>query len=303
MSRIALRNYLFRIFFFILFVVFLSACEDVVRVDLAPSRPQLVVDAFIANQNAPQTIRLTSTTPYFNTATPLVQGAEVVVENLTQNRRFIFTPTGQNGEYCWQPIGNERLGNIGDNFRLIVSYQGITYTATSPLNRTTTVDSITYEFRERANIGNDKEGYYAQFYGSDLPGQDDFYWIRAYKNGKPITKPTLINYAFNAVRGGAGAGADGFVFIPPIRNRITDSQDPYQVGDEVRVEIWSINRATYLFLEQAENQINNSGLFARPLENTRTNIISPPNAPLPALGWFCVSEKSTFTEKIQAKRR
>lgn len=283
--------------------VFLSACEDLVSVELSPSRPQLVIDAFIANQNTPQIIRLTTTVPYFNTSTTPVRGAEVFVENLTRNRRFVFTDTGQNGEYRWQPVGNEQLGNIGDNFRLTVVYQGKTYTAVSPLNRTTKVDSITYEFRERPNFGDSKEGYYAQFYGSDLPGQDDFYWIRAYKNGKPIVKPNLINYAFNAVRGGSGAGSDGFVFIPPIRNRITDPQDPYQAGDEVRVEIWSVNRATYLFLEQAENQINNSGLFARPLENTRTNIISPPDGSLPALGWFCVSQVSSFTEKIVPKKR
>lgn len=303
MPKVALRNYMFRIFFLLLSATFLSACEDVVSVNLEPSRPQLVIDAFIANRNTPQTIRLTSTTSYFNTTTLPVQGAEVIVENLTQNRRFVFTDTQQNGEYRWQPVGNERLGSIGDNFRLTVTYQGNTYTASSPLNRTTTVDSITYEFRERPNIGDDKEGYYAQFYGSDLPGQDDFYWIRAYKNGKLLIKPTLINYAFNAVRGGSGAGSDGFVFIPPIRNRITDSQDPYQVGDEVRVEIWSINRPTHLFLEQAENQINNSGLFARPLENTRTNIVSPAGVSLPALGWFCVSETSVFVQKIEEKKR
>lgn len=303
MPKVALRSQEFRILFFLLVAAFLSACEDVVSVDLAPSRPQLVIDAFIANRNAPQTIRLTSTTSYFNTTTPPVQGAEVIIENLTQNRRFVFTDTRQNGEYRWQPAGSERLGSIGDNFRLTVIYQGNTYTASSSLNRTTTVDSIAYEFRERPNIGDDKEGYYAQFYGSDLPGQDDFYWIRAYKNGQLITKPTLINYAFNAVRGGSGAGSDGFVFIPPIRSRITDSQDPYQVGDEVRVEIWSINRPTHLFLEQSESQINNSGLFARPLENIRTNIVSPANIPLPALGWFCISEMSVFTQKIEPKRR
>ncbi|MCS6967686.1 MAG: DUF4249 domain-containing protein [Cytophagales bacterium] len=283
--------------------ILITSCEDVVNVNLAPSRPQLVIDAFIANQNAPQTIRLTTTVPYFNTTPPGVQGADVIVENLTQNRRFVFVDTRQNGEYRWQPAGNEKLGNIGDDFRLTVRHQGFTYTAACRLNRTTKIDSIVYEFRQRPNFGDNKEGYYAQFYGTDLPGQDDFYWIRAYKNGRLITKPNLINYAFNAVRGGSGAGSDGFVFIPPIRTRITDPQDPYQEGDEVRVEIWSIDKPTYLFLEQAENQINNGGLFARPLENTRTNILSPANAPLPALGWFCVSEVSAAVEKIQPKKR
>ncbi|MCU0450883.1 MAG: DUF4249 domain-containing protein [Bernardetiaceae bacterium] len=39
----------------------LWACEDVVELDLAEGRPQLVVDGFIDNRALPQTIRLTLT--------------------------------------------------------------------------------------------------------------------------------------------------------------------------------------------------------------------------------------------------
>jgi hypothetical protein len=87
-------------------------------------------------------------------------------------------------------------------------------------------------------------------------------------------------------------------FIPPIRSRVTDDNDPYQVGDSLRVEIWSINEETFEFLRQVESQMLNGGLFARIPENVRTNI-TPQSPNTQALGWFCVSEISRRGLKIK----
>nr|MCU0449244.1 DUF4249 domain-containing protein [Bernardetiaceae bacterium] len=162
------------------------------------------------------------------------------------------------------------------------------FTANTRLARTTTIDSITYEL-EQDEIGQE-DGYYAEAWATDLTGQRDFYWMRAYKNNRYLDKPNLINYVVDGIRNynPAFQTSDGFAFIPPVRDRITDPEAPYQVGDSVRVELRSINQDTFEFLRQTETQMTNSGLFARPPENVRTNIVSP-NRNNAALGWFCVS--------------
>ncbi len=268
---------------------FLSSCEDVIKVNLNESKEILTIDAFINQQAEKQVIRLSLTAPYFqNEATPPVRGAEVLVKNQTLGVDFKFVDKG-NGNYEYE--AKSPIGRIGDEYLLTVNYKGNVYTSRCVSNRTTVIDSIVYEYDEKANNPNSKAGYYASFYGVDAKGKQDFYWIRSYKNNIFVSNPFNINYAADATRNSTPGllGSDGLLFIPPIRNRITDDNDPFQKGDSLRVEIWSINEETFEFLRQVEAQMLNGGLFARIPENVRTNISaqSPTNK---ALGWFCVSE-------------
>jgi hypothetical protein len=278
-----------KIFLWLPVLAGLLACEDVVQVDLVAGQSQLVVDGFVNNNPTPQTIRLTLSAPYFlNAPAPTVAGAEVTVTNLTTGRAFAFTDRGQ-GNYEWAPRTQETLGVIGDQFALSVRYQGQEFTASSRLYRTTPIDSITYEL-EQDQLGQE-DGYYAQFWGTDQAGARDFYWIKTYKNDRYQDKPQLLSVAADATGNfnPAFQTSDGFPFIPPIRD-VTDSEAPYQLGDSLRVEVWSIDVETFLFFQQAQAQMTNSGLFARPPENVRTNLRNRNAAsPTRALGWFCVS--------------
>ncbi len=267
----------------------ISACEDVIQVNVTPATEQLAVDAFINNNSTRQTIRLNQTVPYFFEGdAPTVGGAKVTLKNRTTGREFVFEDTKAGGIYAWQPVGKESIGTTGNAFLLTVQYQNVTFTAESSLNRTTKVDSITYGFREKG-FGEAKEGYYAEFYGRDLPGQKDFYWIRSYRNSRYQSR--ILTYATNGIGGtDNNNGSDGFPFIPPIRGGINFDRDPYQLGDTIRVEIWSINQETLDFFIQAESQINNGGLFARPPENVRSNLKNTnPTSKIKATGWFNTS--------------
>ena len=50
----------------------------------------------------------------------------------------------------------------------------------------------------------------------------------------------------------------------PIRASITNGDDPFEIGDISSVELLSMNRDAYEFLEQVTIQANNGGLFATP---------------------------------------
>jgi len=290
------------IIYLFFFLPLLWACEDVIKVDLNKSQEILTVDAVINQEPEKQTIRLALTAPYFqNEVTPPVRGATVTVTNLTANRVFSFADRG-NGNYEYAPTDKTPLGKVGDAYQLAIRYSGGEYISRFTSNRTTQVDSIVYEFIERdGNNPNEKTGYYAEFYGVDIKGKADFYWIKSFKNDVYNSNPQRVNYAADGTRNSTPGltGSDGLPFIPPIRDRVTDGLNPFQVGDSVRVEIWSINEDTFEFLKQVESQMNNGGLFARIPENVRTNISSQV-ASNKALGWFCVSEISRRGLKIKA---
>jgi hypothetical protein len=153
------------------------------------------------------------------------------------------------------------------------------------------VDSISSNYRPQNSFT--QEGYYCKFWAFDLPGPEpDYYWIKAFKNGEMFNKGNQLNLAFD---GAYSAGADGFIFIPPISEGITPFGERYSYGDICRVEVHSISRETYYFLIQVISQTTNSGMFATTPENVRTNINTPEDA-IKGIGWFNMASVG-FLEK------
>ncbi len=297
------------IYISIAFALFSTACEDPFDIDIEKGKSQLVVDAFINNDAAIKEIILTETVDFFDAnQPPAVRNAEVAIFNLNTGLVFNFTENQvKPGHYQWSdttlPIQN-RFGEVGDTLNLAIVNGADTFISTSILKRSTAVDSVIFVF-EDDNTFTD-EGYYAELKASDLPGTGDIYWIRSWVNGIYLSKAAEINVAYDASFT-PGASSDGIPFILPIRtgiNPINDDEDeersdpnqyvpetPYEIGDSVYVEIWSINESTLFFLQQIQAEVNNGGLFATPPTNVRTNIFNVnPNSGNAAVGHFCISE-------------
>ncbi len=290
------------VFILLILMMCFTACEDVVDINLEEGPVEVVVDAWINTDTVPQVIKLRTTAPYFsNEFVPVVNGAQITVTD-EDGRSFEFIESGESGDYIWTPEPGERFGEIDKNYALSIALDGKTYTATSTLNPTVPVDSITYEFQEES-LG-EPEGYYAQFFGRDQPGLGDAYWIKAYKNGIYLNKPQEINIAFD---GGPSAGSevDGLIFITPIREAINpdvddDDAPPYNLGDRIRVEIYSLTTEAFTYLERARIQLTlgDAALFAEPPANVPTNIFSSEPTENPQ-GFFVVSEVSSLEVVVE----
>jgi hypothetical protein len=285
------------------------SCEDVVEIDAKIEEPQLVVDAWLNQLDTTQTVLLSLTQDYFNNAAPQgVTAATVILINETQGKALPFTHQ-DNGAYTWTPQPGEQIGTTGDVYTLAVSYQNWNYEASSQLKPVPPVDSIVYEFRE-AELGN-PEGIFAQFYAIDLPGIGDTYWIKTYKNGEFLNKPSEMNLSADGTFD-QGSGTDGIVFITPIReaiNRITDDSDsednsevpPYAVGDHIRVEIHSLTNPAFRFLSIARDQITNgsNGIFALPVANSPTNIVGVEAEAPAAVGFFNIATVTSLEVVVE----
>lgn len=279
----------------LLSALILVSCEDKIDVETSFGEPQLVVNAWLNNLEGQQRINLSMSQAYFdNGPIPRVTGASVKVTELISETEYLFTDIN-NGDYIWQPTANEKLVNLDGNYKLEIIWEGNTFNAFARGNRTIPVDSITYEFEEVSTF-NEKEGYSAELHGTDIAGAPDFYWIKTYKNNQLLNRPGLVNIAYD---GAGGPGADGFPFIPPIRSRATDNDNLYQMGDSIKVEIYSIDREAFFFIQQAIGQLQNGGLFATPPENIRSNVINLNERGPKALGWFGTSLVESLAIKVE----
>lgn len=293
--------------FIIISIVLLASCEDVITDDITldEGASQLAVDAWLTNMEGTQTIRLTTTQAYFdNTPAPPATGATISVED-NEGNIFNFTDPDNDGNYTWEPSSpSETFGKVGNFYQLNISYQGETFEAVSEMRRVPEIDSIFYEFRDDEVFGED--GYYAELYARDLEGTGDTYWIKTYKNGEFLGKPEQINIAFDSGFS-EGGNIDGLIFITPIREGInpeeTDENDnalpPYDLGDEIKVEIHSITQEAFFFFGELINQLNNGGLFAVPSANVSTNIINTNPNGSRAVGFFNTAAVSTETTRVE----
>lgn len=283
----------------IISLVFVLGCEDQITPELPLAPDVMVVDAFINNLDSVQTIKLTWSRPYFeNVLAEGIAGAQVSVEN-SDGRVFLFAEN-ESGKYQWDPIVDGPLGLIGDTLTLSIDVNGMAYSATSQMNRVPDIDSVTFRFEEEDFIFPDS--YFAEFWSRDPLGPGDTYWIKSYKNGQFLNQPNEINIAFDAGFS-EGGNVDGLIFIPPIRDTINpfeESEDdgflsPFEDGDSVYVEIYSITREAFDFLNNVRIQTDRPGgfaeLFATPLANIRTNVsyLGDDDQGVVVTGFFSVS--------------
>lgn len=288
MYRINKINQVLLIITTVISISFFYACQKVINVTLDEGTPQLAVDAFISNNRTTQIIRLTKTAAYFNNAkaTPATGAIVRITDN--QNNIYNFFDVNNDGNYTWTPAATDTLVRTFTQYNLSITYNGETYFANSTAFPVPPIDSIRYR-EEKGKPGTPK-GYYPAFYAIDIPGMTNFYWVRSYKNSVRYNEPSLITLsqdgAFN------GNGADGFLFILPIRENIIPRNKPLELGDSIGVELISINEDTYSFLTQVQTQTQNGGLFATPPANVSSNIKNTTSS-TKAVGFFNVGMIAT----------
>lgn len=293
-------------------LVCLMACESTIYPDLDSPAEIIVVDAWLTHGESDQLIHLTRSQSYFDSSDPAkITGADVLVTDITSGKEYLFSET-ENG---YVHVHDSTFGAIGHDYLLIVQLAGETFEARAQLGAVPPVDSVVFHYNpEDYNILS--EYFSAEFYAHDLVGAGDTYWIKAWKNGVLLNKPSEINIAYDAGFG-AGQEVDGVVFHKTIRrdfiNPLVEREDranyylpPYDIGDSVYVEIHSIDPAAYDYLDAVKTQTDRPGgfseLFAVPLANVSTNVYSTnPTSNTVVAGFFNISAVTGGGKKLTAE--
>ncbi len=285
-----------------------SSCEEVINPDLELAEPVLVIDAWLNNAPGNQQIQLTRSQPYFENVLPTgVSGAVVNVTD-SEGNVFAFAET-EPGIYTWTPVGNEVFGVVGLTYQLSVQVGVEQFNAEARMGRVPAIDSITFFLQEGGQFLDDQ--YQAEFWSTDPIEPNDSYWIKTFKNGKQLLKPSEILTAYDAGFS-KGSNFNGVPFIAPIRRAINpfdEAEDgtiksPYVPGDSVYVELQSVTEAAFNFLNQVSIQTDRPGgfseLFATPLANVATNIKNTNPAGSKALGFFNVGAVTGLGRKFES---
>ncbi|MBV7529377.1 DUF4249 domain-containing protein [Chitinophaga sp. sic0106] len=275
--------------FYILLIIAgaFTACDDPIDLNVPAGQSFPVLDGWITNEAGVQKIRMTMSVPYTQQdPAPVVNDAKITLHDLTSGESY---PFNYNNGYYTYDASAKAIGVIGHVYKLHLEYKGEILEGLDTLKRTTPIDSITYEYKTQEESISGKEGYYARFYAKDPAGAVDYYWVRSYRNDTTAR----LEDAFS-VDGGFDEGIyDGASFILPIQQSITDYDKPFQVGEKIIVRIKSLSKPSYDFLTQVNEQVNAGGLFAKVLENVKSNMQNTTaNGKVKVLGRFGTSAVS-----------
>ena len=269
--------------FLLLATVLLFGCgEEVIDIDLTTVAPRLVIEASIDWQKGTsgnlQTIKLSTTTGFYDTVIPKVTGANVFVTN-SANTVFNFTeeiiPNSISGKYnCinFIPV-------IGETYTLTIIYNGQTYNATEKLYATPSITNV--EQINTLGINSDQIGIKVNF--TDFANEKNYYLTRI--------ESSFIPFPFYETARDEFAPGNN---IPTLY-----SNEDLVAGSIVKIKNYGISETYYNFMNLVIGNVGASGPFQTPPTRVKGNIINQTNASNYALGYFRLGEVEKLDYTIQ----
>ena len=271
-------------FIILLLTLTITSCTDVIEVDVPTEEPRLVIEASIdwdkETSGNNQTIKLSMSTPYFNSngIDPVI-GASVKVTNNTDGAEFIFTDEN-NGNYTT----NSFVPVLNNEYTLVVINEGETYIAQETL---TPVEDILDVYQSTDKFQSDV--LEVNFDYLDPEDEVNFNLIKFQEQVDLLPTIYAINDEF--VNG-------NLVTIFNEREKNEDiNQEEYAPGDIVNIEFYGISKRYYNYIKILINQSESGGPFDSTPVALRGNCTNETNPDIYAYGYFRVTQvsKATYT--------
>ncbi|WP_066223078.1 DUF4249 domain-containing protein [Formosa haliotis] len=258
-----------------------TACTDVIDVDVPTADPRLVIEASIDWEKGTlgheQTIKLSTTTPYFETDTPnAVTGAQVSVTRLSNNQVFEFSDNND-GTYTttvFEPALNEE-------YTLNVIYENETFTATETLRPTTSFTNVS----QSLGGGFFPDELEVNVYWNDPADETNFYILKFLQQGERF--PRLVDISDEFLNGNE-------IHIFYEKN---DTDEGFEPGDVVDINLYNVSERYYNYIQLLNSQSGSGNPFAPTPVELRGNCINITNADNYPYGYFRVTQtdKASYT--------
>ena len=264
---------------FILFVISLVSCEDVINVDLDEGQPKLVIEASILWQKGTtgenQTISLSKSSSYYENQIIPANNALVTIANGTDV--FNFIEEGTTGNYNCTNF----IPVIGNTYTLTVIFEGQTYTATEEFIGVPTIDSV--EQSVFNGFGND--AVQVKFLFQDEVSQNNYYLEKYVSSIKLLPEYDVNEDVFTQGNQMFGLYIDGDL----------------KPNDQLDFTLYGINERYYNYMNILLGQTGGNGgsPFSTAPATIRGNIINNTNEDNFPFGYFHLSETDTTTYIVE----
>ncbi|TXK51574.1 DUF4249 domain-containing protein [Pontibacter qinzhouensis] len=236
---------------------FLTACERVVDIDLNTTSPRYVIEGYLTNGENPGQVTITRTKNFSDNN--VFEGISNAVVTISDNAGTTETLTQQSpGIYTVSSLA----GVPGRSYHMVVTIGDETFSAVSTMPTPVPFDSLYVE--EVTTFGDGRLVPYALF--NDPAEEDNFYRYELYINNQKVNNIFISRDQYNNGR-----------TVRRSLPRFGDDEDDIKPGDNILVEMQSIERPVYDYFYSLNQTI---GQNAAAPGNPVTNITGG------ALGYF-----------------
>ncbi len=266
--------------FILAVIITISACEEVVVVDLEEAEKRIVIDASIkwrkGTTGNEQKIKISKTRGFYEQDPIPVTNANVTITTSNDNTFEFLNDDENQGTYTtdeFEPV-------IGEEYQLNIQAEGQSFQATEVLKSVVPIDSITQ--RDNAGFGGDEIEIKTHY--TDPAGVENFYLFNYQVSFIQLPTLEIFDDEFN----------DG----NPIFS--TYQEEDLEAGEIVNIQMQGISKQYYNYLFLLLNQIGDSGgpFQTRPA-TVRGNIINTTNEENYPFGYFSLSEVDTLNYEVK----
>lgn len=239
--------FLFPGLFFLLLTFTLSSCQKVISVDLNQTNQQVVIEGLVNDQGGTDSVVINMTGDYFTPSLyfqPITNATAVISDDIGNSDTLKEAASGI--YYSPNPHGVP-----GRTYSLKVVANGKEYDAISTMPQKVAIDSF-YAVYSTGFFGESGYDFYVKF--KDPPQQGNYYRIIPHVNSIPQ----------DSIRGGRGGifitddeltNGNEITFRFGIRKGRNENNATIGPGDTVKVDLLSIDKATYNYLHTLRNII------------------------------------------------
>ncbi|TDT45159.1 uncharacterized protein DUF4249 [Maribacter spongiicola] len=262
------------------------SCEDVIDVDVQTDTLRLVVEASLdwekGTTGNDQSITLRTSTPFFDTQSTDVIGAEVNVTNNSTGEVYPFTDQN-NGTYTTTTFDPQ----IYVTYTLEIIYDGERFTAEDTLRPVPNIKEVYQDTED----GFDDETIELHIVFDDFQDEGDSYFFK-FERPQDLL-PTLE------------VGDDEFINGNEVDwwYEIDDDEDeeikPLLPGDIVTINMHSISRPYYNYMDIVIDQLGGVGIFESTPVEVKGNCINTTDPENYAHGYFRVTQKNSVIYTVE----